>query len=219
MSFSRFGQRYDPLASDARNARNELFTAERTGDVKKIQAAQTKLAAAYVAIRARDAERKATRAKNKALRAQGIDPSKKPEQMTVEQFEHARKTLRAAIEPQFPAYKKQIFNVLRADVDEWLSMLDEAKGDAYAAAYEGADYSTLSDYYKLQNPQRNEMKAKLERGNAWLQNIRHWSSEAPLKSGQCRDRGRPGAKDPRTPRTDASIDAELEKKDARDDRA
>ncbi len=192
---SRFGFRFDPLMSAARRAQDALHFAKRSCDAAKIAECQSTQDAAWAAIRARDAERKATRASNKALRAQGIDPTKKPGSMTAEQFDRARKTLRAAIEPQFPAYKAELFRILRAEAEGWLELLAKTDGNARAAAFEGADYRVLAEMeYKAEDPDvRRTARAKIQKGNAWLQNIRHWSTVATLRKGEHNDINRLGA--------------------------
>lgn len=214
--FGRFGRRYDPLHETWNLASRKFHQLTNSKcPAPAIAAAKAELDAARAALVARDVERKATRAKNKALRAQGIDPSKKPDGMTVEQFEAARSTLRAAIQPQFPDYKAELFRRLRESADRWLEKLEKANGDARAAAFEGEDVCVLREMRRKlstweERSLRNATDAKIERGNEWLKNIRHWSTETALPVGEHNDTNRLGAKERRKARSNASINAELD---------
>lgn len=206
-----WGQRYDPLREASARTYRALCTLRATkADAAEITKAEKAFEVARNAIRSRDLQRKKTRELNKELRKQGIDPSKKPEAMTVEQFEASRRTLRAAIQPQFAAYKEQMFNVLRARVDEIFKKLESHGWNAYSYSY-NEDYATLyaRSWKEGTRFERDVLRAQIEAGNAKLAEARKWTKESEMLEGKTRDRGIVGAWDMRSPLSDRIINATL----------
>lgn len=209
--------RFDPLIENFRRANAVLNHATQHGCTPDYLATcQKKLAEARQAIKARDAARKDKRDTNKKLRASlGIDPSKMPESMKPEEYAAAVKLLRAAIEPQFKGYKAEIFRALRGRVDYPLSLLAKANGDAIAAAFAPDSLDSLLELSRSKNEGWAVARHKLKAGEEMLSTIRKWTEPCCLPKGvseyTARDTTRPGAIDLRLPKSDAVIDAELDK--------
>lgn len=110
--------------------------------LEKLSALEAARAAEKLGKAQRQQERKAKSEDRKALR--GV---KVPVDVPREIFDLSRATLRAAIQPQFPEYKKQIYLVLFNRVDRLFEKLDNAKGDAKAASVpEGKTWKEITDH-------------------------------------------------------------------------
>lgn len=219
-----FGQRHDPIAAALNSAWRNVNTLRDRANKEtardgcpstETDAALVKAEAAHKIARKnydeREVQKKITREANKALRAQGIDPTKKPASMTPEQFEASRVTLRAAIQPQFPAYKAALFRYLRQNVDVILDRLADANGDAIAAAYAPTTAKALREELRTKSRdwehrfERATIEAKLDAGRAFLSELYKWTKEGEeVPYAEREDRHM------RIPLSDGNIDAVLD---------